>query len=371
MVLKCGVQVPRFRLCEKTSFGGATVLEHAFNALKGTTPDDTEDPSYSLFTAFDHLSRKIGGSLCNDGLSLEHLIKQLLFHRCPAFCLSDLRAAWRKASNCGMPLRFSTLCSGTDNISWSLALLESILNDELEPEAAAVSIVQDFACDSDEGVRKFIKANSNTAHVFHDVKELVEETARQGVDSEVSTEPPPQTSHLIISGFPCVDSSVCNQKRFKRYREGNIINNTESTTGALFHGVKSFATKSTSCCLLVLENVGGMMFRNAVGRCPMDDVNEELSKSGWSVRAISVDTTEFLLPQTRRRVYWIAVHPGRIGQPVETVERLLGIVHDIVRETANMELMMHPSLFLFPADHQLVVEDTSHPCSDLFCVDSC
>lgn len=62
----------------------------------------------------------------------------------------------------------------------------------------------------------------------------------------------------------------------------------------------------------ILENVSGLMFSKKGQEAPVEQVTRVLQGiPGYVVRGFMVNTSDFLLPQNRKRVYIVGVHTGK------------------------------------------------------------
>ena len=113
-------------------------------------------------------------------------------------------------------------------------------------------------------------------------------------------------SDVVIAGPPCQGFSMSGK------RDPNDIRNT------LFEQVVRVVSK-VSPKIVVIENVVGLLsMRASQGRMVKDVIYEKLEKMGYTVEHKVLDASEYGVPQSRKRVIFIASRIGPIGFPPVT-----------------------------------------------------
>ena len=140
-------------------------------------------------------------------------------------------------------IKLASLCSGTDNSTWVLKSLESVLSDYF---GAWLNIEHTMCVEKDPWKRAFITANHSPKLLFDDLSVLTDETAFDYMSQRWVRVP--DDISIIISGFPCQSVSTRN---CKRKMNTNCVREGTATTG--FQNSLWSCSDSGHCCFGLLS----------------------------------------------------------------------------------------------------------------------
>ena len=147
----------------------------------------------------------------------------------------------------------------------------------------------------DVAMDTFKRNHRNVQTIIGDVKKLDEKDFKKIAQSDV-----------VIAGPPCQGFSMSGK------RDPNDIRNT------LFEQVVRVVSK-VSPKIVVIENVVGLLsMRAPQGRMVKDVIYEKLEEMGYTVEHKVLDASEYGVPQSRKRVIFIASRIGPVGFPPAT-----------------------------------------------------
>lgn len=169
-----------------------------------------------------------------------------------------------------------------------------------------------FACDVDYASREFIARNCMPTALFCDL------LARDVMSHCLRAEMPrvvPNNLDIYVAGFPCKDFSLLNSNR-------PGLNGPHAT---IFHGVVRYITLHQPRTY-VLENVWGLTLSQKGQEAPIHEIMRTLRAiPDYQVRAWTVNTLDYYLPQNRKRIYIVGVHTRKasLRRPLEKWRPLL------------------------------------------------
>lgn len=164
------------------------------------------------------------------------------------------------------PLHIGTDFSGLDGPVFALQMLN-------------IPHLHIFSCDQDNSVRKFI-ANNHKPHLLYDKIEDRDHQTTPHVD-------------LYVFGFPCTPFSSLGQESGIHHVDGALV----------FESLKYIEAKRPRC--IVMENVGGILRGNR--RNLIHIVIDTLKHYNYDIHCEILDTRDYGLPQSRRRLYVVGI----------------------------------------------------------------
>ena len=207
------------------------------------------------------------------------------------------------------PLRLGTVCSGTDAPTMALEHVLQALTDRdgqsLSPHAKMDHV---FSCENVPFKRSFIASTTKPPLLFNDVTEIAEGKGKchDGKVREV-----PESFDVLIAGTECVDFS-----------------NLTTTPKGLRGGGRSAITFWATVDLAELRQPPLVILEN-VASCPAKEMEQAFRDIGYDAVHTKLCTSDYLLPQSRRRAYFVFCHRDKaqfIGDDaeawVECMERL-------------------------------------------------
>jgi site-specific DNA-cytosine methylase len=144
----------------------------------------------------------------------------------------------------------------------------------------------------------YIERNFAPPKLFRDARELIPENATTATTAYGAIEDVPKDIDIFIGGFVCKDLSTLNS------RQKDITANGE--TGDTWRAMLSYSKKNRPTIVLV-ENVQGRI-------AYWDYIVSEWSAAGYEAAWRFCDTKKHYLPQTRLRMYMIAVNRNKFGK---------------------------------------------------------
>jgi site-specific DNA-cytosine methylase len=255
-----------------------------------------------------------------DSHKLKHVASWYL-KRLPVAERRQFSAAVDSATSEGRPLRVGTMCSGTDS--------PVVVLDNLAKAVPGLFVKHVFSCEFNERKRSWITANfPNLKLLFGDVNEL---SARSGkamnhITGEKVTVP---AVDMVIAGFVCKSVSTENNKR-SMY--ANCIREGFGKTGETFDGVMAYVRKFKPA-IVICENVKGLTMKTkdehgSICEPVINHVQQCFKRAAYSFDYHILDSSDFLLPQRRARV-WMWAFRGRESQTAaeKTKKSILALRH--------------------------------------------
>jgi hypothetical protein len=198
----------------------------------------------------------------------------------------------------GHQIEVATMCSGTESPLLAFDLLSKAL---VEAGRPPLQVHQKFAAEIEVFKQAFIERNQSPEIIFRDVREFIPEDATTAITAYGAEEPIPSGLDVLIAGFVCKDLSRLNTN------QKGLEDNGES--GDTWRAIYSYA-KRFRPSIVLLENVKGLskLWEGVVSL--WDDIGYE---AAWLIR----DTKRYRIPQTRERMYMVAIERSHFGKGVE------------------------------------------------------
>lgn len=154
-----------------------------------------------------------------------------------------------------------------------------------------------FSAEIDPVKQVYIERNFAPPLLFRDVREFIPDDATTATTAYGAIEDIPGSLDVLVAGFVCKDISTLNNNKKSFFEHGE----TSDTFRALYAYSKRFRPK-----IVLIENVRGQKeyWRHIVS---------EWNAAGYEAAWHTVDTKEYYLPQTRVRMYMIAVDRKAFG----------------------------------------------------------
>ncbi|KAF2640429.1 hypothetical protein P280DRAFT_550182 [Massarina eburnea CBS 473.64] len=200
----------------------------------------------------------------------------------------------------GRTLNVATMCSGTES---PLIALDELSKGLEQLGKSTIRVNHLFSAEIDVLKQGFIERNFQPPKLFRDVREFIPEDANTATTAYGAEEEIPRDADIVVAGFVCKDIS-----RLNNHQKG-IDDDGES--GDTFRAVYSY-TKRFRPKIVLIENVSATTkFWNSFKKRwdAIDYVYE------W----ILLDTKNYYIPQTRIRMYMIAVDRRVFGQKASKV----------------------------------------------------
>jgi site-specific DNA-cytosine methylase len=144
----------------------------------------------------------------------------------------------------------------------------------------------------------YIERNFAPAKLFRDVREFIPDNATTATTAYGATEEVPKDIDIFIGGFVCKDLSTLNSRKKDIKADGE--------TGDTWRAMLSYSKKHRPTIVLI-ENVQGRIDY-------WNYIVSEWSAAGYEATWRFCDTKKYYLPQTRLRMYMIAVDRGKFGR---------------------------------------------------------
>ena len=160
-----------------------------------------------------------------------------------------------------------------------------------------------FSAEIDVVKQGFIERNYSPNKLFRDVREFIPEdatTATTAYGAEVSI---PTGLDILIAGFVCKDISRLNNHQKELEDEGE--------SGDTWNAIYSY-TKQATPSIVLIENV-------AKDNKFWDKFYARWDNIGYESTWLRCDTKNYYLPQTRERVYMIAINRELYGAGVAQI----------------------------------------------------
>ncbi|KAF3050916.1 hypothetical protein E8E11_006202 [Didymella keratinophila] len=175
------------------------------------------------------------------------------------------------------PSNVATMCSGTE----SPLLFLQMLSEALEArDETPLRIKHHFSAEIDATKQAYIERNFHPPILFRDVRQLGDEDATTAATAYGAEDNIPGDLDILIAGFVCKDLAIY------------------------------FYAKRFQPAIVLLENVKS-------DKRVWDDVVSRWSKIGYVAAWVYCDTKNYYIPQTRQRMYMIAINRKLYGEKVE------------------------------------------------------
>lgn len=200
----------------------------------------------------------------------------------------------------GRPINVATMCSGTESPLLFLQMLSEVLHTHDEPP---LRVKHHFSAEIDATKQAYIERNFHPPILFRNVRQLGDEDATTATTAYGAEEKIPGNLDILIAGFVCKDLSPLNSRKKTVDDQGE----TGDTWRAIYFYAKRFQP-----AIVLLENVKS-------DKWTWDDVVSRWSKVGYEAAWVYSDTKNYYIPQTRQRMYMIAVNRKLYGKGAKEV----------------------------------------------------
>ena len=273
--------------------------------------------------------------------SVEHFLRKL--------------GASRAASIGGTSIRSVCLCAGTGCTN---SILEAVARGVKATAGVGISHVTVFYCEIQAFKQRFIRAHhGGDALIFKDVVALSSDTG-DAEDSHGSRQHVPLNVDWVFCGPSCKDISTLNGKR-KHF--GTVIEGKTGSSGTTFAGAVAYLEKSQAK-VATLEMVLALLTQHSHsdGECETSNCSawgNALQSAGFEFSFVTAVSSDFFVPQARRRVYTLAASPKRCRLPAHEVRARLERVKSSVASLADPRLMQPLACVWLSHEHPAVQKE--------------
>ncbi|KAH8727919.1 hypothetical protein GQ44DRAFT_610840 [Phaeosphaeriaceae sp. PMI808] len=237
-------------------------------------------------------------------------------------------------------INVATMCSGTESPLLALELLSRALEEAGLP---SITIRHHFSAEIEAFKQGFIERNYSPTMIFRDVRDFIREGATTATTAYGAEEPIPAGLDILVAGFVCKDLSRLNSKRKGLEDDGE----SGDTWRAIYMYAKRFRPS-----IVLLENVKGLS-------TVWEKVVAMWDKIGYEATWLICDTKRYYLPQTRERMYMIAIERSHYGQNVkeaatkwqelmEKMQRQCSSPYEAFLKNTLYQLSNHSALIMEP-----------------------
>ena len=209
----------------------------------------------------------------------------------------DLSGALRKCVKVKQKWQLGTICSGTDIVVLVLDYLSQLW---LKKFGVALIIEHVFSCEIDPVKRQFIESCFKSRFMFCDALTLTEGPQ---LDCHSGLHVVAPQVDVLVAGFECDNFSSCSTEKATSH---GCIAGAFGKSGRTCKGVMMYI-EAKKPLLVILENVQGIDAGKAIGSTDLDSVLDCLSWLGYEICHDILDAKDYFIPQSRRRVYIVAV----------------------------------------------------------------
>ncbi|KAH7390665.1 hypothetical protein BKA66DRAFT_580830 [Pyrenochaeta sp. MPI-SDFR-AT-0127] len=195
----------------------------------------------------------------------------------------------------GHPINIATMCSGTESPLLALDLLSKALHQVGLPP---IHIKHHFSAEIEVIKHGYIERNFQPDILFRDIRDFIPEGATTATTAYGADVPIPYGLDILVAGFVCKDLSRMNNNGKDLDDDGE----SGDTWRAVYKYVERFRPS-----IVLLENVKAK-------RTTWDDVTSRWRHIGYEAAWLYCDTKNYYLPQTRERMYMIAIDQRRFGK---------------------------------------------------------
>ena len=208
-------------------------------------------------------------------------------------------------------LRVATACSGSDICVLTMEMILCELKDALD---IPLEVEHVWSCESEPFKRDFLEHVLDVKRIYADIRSLGCGSAVNAVTSKEELIP---EFDVFIVGWSCKDFSSLKRPTKKQPFDTlpGLLAEGRGTSGVTFHGVLATVAQHRPKAV-VMENVAGLLRKTAAGAViddtDMSDDNQlyvtiAFNDLGYVVHFKLLNACEAGLPQSRRRVYMIAI----------------------------------------------------------------
>jgi site-specific DNA-cytosine methylase len=198
----------------------------------------------------------------------------------------------------GRQINVATMCSGTESPLLAIKQISKALQ---KTGKSPLHIHQKFAAEIDVFKQAFIERNQSPPLIYRDVRDFIPDDATTAITAYGAEAKIPSGLDLLVAGFVCKDLSTLNSRPKGLNEDGE--------SGDTWRAIYSYA-KRCRPSIVLLENVRGLskLWNEVVSR--WDEIGYE---AAWLIR----DTKRYYVPQTRERMYMIAIERSHYGKDVK------------------------------------------------------
>ncbi|KAI0578561.1 DNA repair protein rad8 [Pyrenophora tritici-repentis] len=213
----------------------------------------------------------------------------------------------------GRTIKVATMCSGTES---PLLALDEICKALKVAGHSPPLIQQEFSAEIEVFKQAFIERNFHPKILFRDVRDFIDESSTKATTAYGAEVEIPIGIDILVAGFVCKDLSRLNNQG-KSLEDGG-------ETGDTWLAVHTYARRFRPSIVL-LENVKSQ-------KGVWDDVVRRWDNIGYEAAWIICDTKQYYLPQTRERMYMVAIERNHFGKGVtQAVKQWQGLMEKLKR----------------------------------------
>ncbi|KAF2271565.1 uncharacterized protein EI97DRAFT_387612 [Westerdykella ornata] len=265
-------------------------------------------------TAKSQSSRKVGAGKGIDlNLPPLHNIEEIFEDMASKALKLGLASALK---DIGRPINVATMCSGTEAPLIALQLLSKAL---VKMGKDPIQFVHHFSAEIDAIKQAYIERNFQPKYLFRDVREFSKdaESAVTAYGAEVEI---PRLLDILVVGFVCKDLSRLNN------HQRSLEDGGES--GDTWAAVRAYAEKFRPSVVLVENVASTTTFWNGF--------KERWHAIGYECAWLYRDTKNYYLPQTRKRMYMVAIDKHQYGNGVgAAAKRWLELIQGLERQCSS------------------------------------
>ncbi|USP75190.1 uncharacterized protein yc1106_02464 [Curvularia clavata] len=195
----------------------------------------------------------------------------------------------------GRTLRIATMCSGTES---PLLALEEISRALEKQGHQPIRFQQEFSAEIEVFKQAFIERNFRPKILFRDVREFICDSATTATTAYGAKVDIPTDIDILVVGFVCKDLSRMNNNG--KTLEGG--GESGDTWLAIYTYAKRFRPS-----IVLLENVKSE-------KATWEDVVSRWNNIEYEASWVFCDTKRYYLPQTRERMYMVAIERSHFGK---------------------------------------------------------
>ncbi|KAF2688013.1 hypothetical protein K458DRAFT_294513 [Lentithecium fluviatile CBS 122367] len=207
-------------------------------------------------------------------------------------------------------LNVATMCSGTEAPIIALELLSQALE---QRGIVGIRVNHRFSAEINPSKQAYIERNFQPKLLFRDVREFIPPDSKTATTAYGAEEPIPGGIDFLVAGFVCKDLSRLNNHQKGLDDEGE----SGDTWNAIYSYTKRFRPR-----IVLIENVKHT-------REFWDGFKAKWAAIGYEYTWIFCDTKDYYIPQTRQRMYMIAIDQS---QYAKGVEKALGGWEDLMKK---------------------------------------
>jgi site-specific DNA-cytosine methylase len=239
----------------------------------------------------------------------------------------------------GRHINVATMCSGTESPLLALEMLSKALENAGLP---SIKVNHHFSAEIEVVKQGYIERNFAPSKLFRDVRDFIRENSTTAVTAYGAEESIPACLDILIAGFVCKDLSRLNT------RQKDLDSDGES--GDTWRAIYSYAERFRPSIVL-LENVKSTSSL-------WDKVVSKWAEIDYEAAWLICDTKRYYVPQTRERMYMIAIERSQFGKNADkAVEQWRDLMLKLQRQCSSpyeafLKNMLHES-----SDHSALVSE--------------